>query len=147
MNWAAITAIGTVLAGLALQLAFFQLGALRQDRLRGQISRVGAWAGELVEVPGKPEGRPGAMPVFVRNSSELPVFVQALVLGGRPGRAITSGGAEAAGAFAYVDWANVIDAAGYSWIMRPASPGPPRRIAGTGLPARPLSHKFTRWIS
>jgi hypothetical protein len=32
--WVAITAIGTVLAGLALPLAFIQLGALRQDRLR-----------------------------------------------------------------------------------------------------------------
>lgn len=44
--WVAITAIGTVLAGLALPLAFIQLGALRQDRLRGQISKVGVWVGE-----------------------------------------------------------------------------------------------------
>jgi hypothetical protein len=41
VNWAAITAVGTVLAGLALPLAFFQLGALRQDRLRAQVSKVG----------------------------------------------------------------------------------------------------------
>jgi hypothetical protein len=32
VDWAAIEAVGTVLAGLALPLAFIQLGALRQDR-------------------------------------------------------------------------------------------------------------------
>jgi hypothetical protein len=45
VNWAAVTAIGTVLAGLALPLAFVRLGALRQDRLRAQVSKVGAWTG------------------------------------------------------------------------------------------------------
>lgn len=45
VSWAAVTGIGAVLAGLALPLAFIQLGALRQDRLRAQVSRVGAWTG------------------------------------------------------------------------------------------------------
>lgn len=36
--------VGTVAAGLALPLAFFQLGGLRRDRLRGQVERVAPWA-------------------------------------------------------------------------------------------------------
>jgi hypothetical protein len=58
VNWAAITAIGTVLAGLALPLAFIQLGGLRQDRLRGQVSKVGAWTGTPEQMDEKPVGCP-----------------------------------------------------------------------------------------
>lgn len=47
VDWTAtVTAIGTLLGGLALPLAFIQLAALRQDRLRAQINKVGAWGGD-----------------------------------------------------------------------------------------------------
>jgi hypothetical protein len=76
VSWAAVTAIGTVLGGLALPLAFIQLAALRQDRLRTQVSRVGAWVGE----PERTGEAPGLwkVPVLIRNSSELPVQIDAL---------------------------------------------------------------------
>jgi hypothetical protein len=82
VNWAAITAIGTVLAGLALPLAFIQLGALRQDRLRAQVSKVGAWA----QKPTLLDKRATFwfIPVFVRNSSELPVQIDAVDAAIRP---------------------------------------------------------------
>jgi hypothetical protein len=38
--------VGTVAAGLALPLAFVQLGGLRRDRLRGQVDKVAAWPEE-----------------------------------------------------------------------------------------------------
>ena len=38
-----LTAFGTLAAGLALPLAFIQLGSLRRDRLRGQVDKVAAW--------------------------------------------------------------------------------------------------------
>jgi hypothetical protein len=74
--WVAITAIGTVLAGLALPLAFFQLGALRQDRLRAQVGKVGAWTG----APEQTGEEPGlwTVPVLIRNGSELPVRVDSV---------------------------------------------------------------------
>jgi hypothetical protein len=80
--WVAITAIGTVLAGLALPLALIQLGALRQDRLRAQVSKVGAW----VETPKTiyPESDSWTVPVRVRNGSELPVRVDTIDLVIRP---------------------------------------------------------------
>jgi hypothetical protein len=65
-----VTAIGTVLAGLALPLAFIQLGALRQARLRAQVSKAGAWTG----MPEQTGEEPGlwTIPVLIRNGSELP---------------------------------------------------------------------------
>ncbi len=82
MFWTVTTAIGTVLAGLALPLAFIQLGALRQDRLRAQVSKVGAWA----SAPEQAGEEPGSwtIPVLVRNGSELPVRVNAVDLAVRP---------------------------------------------------------------
>ena len=80
--WAAVTGIGTVLAGLALPLAFIQLGGLRQDRLRGQVSKVGGWAG-TPEQDGE-EARSWSIPVWVRNGSELPVRIDVLDLTIRP---------------------------------------------------------------
>lgn len=74
MPWAAITAIGTVLAGLALPLAFVQLGALRQDRLRAQVSKVGIWLGDIP--PLEPDTQAWNITILIRNSSELPVIVQ-----------------------------------------------------------------------
>jgi hypothetical protein len=77
-----VTAIGTVLAGLALPLAFIQLGGLRQDRLRAQVSKVGAW----VDTPKTmyPESGLWTIPVRIRNSSELPVRVETVDLTIRP---------------------------------------------------------------
>jgi hypothetical protein len=68
-----VTAIGTVFAGLALPLAFIQLRALRQDRLRTQVGKVGAWA----DTPVQGAADPGlwTIPVLIRNGSELPVWV------------------------------------------------------------------------
>ena len=82
MNWAAITAIDTVLAGLALPLAFIQLGALRQDRLREQVSKLGVWA----EVPEATDEEPGSwtISVRIRNGSELPIRVDTVDLIIRP---------------------------------------------------------------
>jgi hypothetical protein len=72
VNWAAVTAIGTVLAGLALPLAFIQLGALRQDRLRAQINKIGVWA----EEDDRPRDGPERWVIlFIQNASELPVEV------------------------------------------------------------------------
>jgi hypothetical protein len=73
-----VTAIRTVLAGLAPQLAFIQLGALRQDRLRGQVSKVGAWV-DTVEQQNEETGS-WTIPVLIRNGSELPVKVDNLDL-------------------------------------------------------------------
>jgi hypothetical protein len=65
-------------AGLALPLAFYQLGALRQDRLRAQVSKVGVWTG----APEQAGEEPGSwtVPVLVRNGSELPVRVDTVDL-------------------------------------------------------------------
>jgi hypothetical protein len=71
-----VTAIGTVFAGLALPLAFVQLGALRRDRLREQVSKVGAWVG-TVEQTGE---ETWAIPALIRNGSELPIRVNAVDL-------------------------------------------------------------------
>jgi hypothetical protein len=75
VNWAAISAIGSVLSGLAILLAFLQLGAQRQDRLRQQVGKIGVWEGDTVKAHETPEGRHWTIPVFIRNSSELPVLV------------------------------------------------------------------------
>ena len=77
-----VTAIGTVLAGLALPLAFIQLGSLRQDRLRAQVSKVGAWVGTVRQMDENTSF--WTIPVLIRNGSELPVRVNALDLAVRP---------------------------------------------------------------
>jgi hypothetical protein len=61
------------LAGSALPVAFVQLGREGQDRLRGQVARVGVWCG-------RPDSGAGGSAVFnvrihVRNASDLPVVV------------------------------------------------------------------------
>ena len=44
MDWATtLTAAGALLGGLALPIAFIQLGAQRRDVLRAQVDKVGAW--------------------------------------------------------------------------------------------------------
>lgn len=86
--WAAITAFGTVLAGLALPLAFIQLRALRQDRLRTQVSKVGAWTGQ----PRRTDEVTSSwtIPLLVRNGSELPVWVNAVGMNIDPGQVVRS---------------------------------------------------------
>lgn len=76
VNWVAVTAVGTVLADLALPLALIQLGALRQDRLRAQVSKVGAWIGTVEQMDEKTGS--WTIPVLIRNGSELPVRVDSV---------------------------------------------------------------------
>lgn len=77
MHWATIiTSTGALLGGLAIVLAFVQLGAQREDRLRAQISNIGVWtkahnAGTSANWP------QWQIALFIRNASELPVVVQA----------------------------------------------------------------------
>ena len=84
--WAVITAIGTVLAGVALPLAFVQLGALRQDRLRAQVSKVGAWVGTVEQIEEETGEETGSwvIPILIRNGSELPVRVDSVDVAIRP---------------------------------------------------------------
>ena len=70
--------VGTVAAGLALPLAFFQLGGLRRDRLRGQVERVAPWAEPPRRLQETRAGVWWSVSVFVRNGSELPVFVDSV---------------------------------------------------------------------
>ena len=45
VHWATIiTSTGALLGGLAIVIAFIQLGGQRQDRLRAQVSKIGPWA-------------------------------------------------------------------------------------------------------
>lgn len=92
VDWAAITAVGTVLAGLALPLAFVQLDAQRRERLRAQVGKVGAWtriSAEFADGESRPATQrtiDGPQPVswkvnlVVRNSSELPVVIHGVDL-------------------------------------------------------------------
>jgi hypothetical protein len=66
---------------LAVPLAFVQLGALRRDQLREQVSKVGAWTGIVGQVGDRPQW---AIPVRIRNSRELPVQVDEVELAVRP---------------------------------------------------------------
>lgn len=77
--------VGALAAGLALPLAFVQLAGLRRDRLRGQVDKVAAWP--EVPAPLKSDGFAEVLwsvPLRVRNSSELPVFVGLVVAEVRP---------------------------------------------------------------
>ena len=105
MDWATtLTAAGALLGGLALPIAFIQLGAQRRDALRAQVDKVGAWhehlgrvfeqrqlsVTEIIDLVPMPEPEPPPGPpqwdltVFIRNSSELPVLVPTLELSVRP---------------------------------------------------------------
>jgi hypothetical protein len=72
--WDAISAIGSVLGGLAIVLAFVQLGSQRRDGLRAQISLIGAWyhIEDARMVPDQPAWQ---IALFIRNASKLPVDV------------------------------------------------------------------------
>jgi hypothetical protein len=73
-----LTAVGSLGAGLALPLAFVQLAGLRRDRLQGQVDRVAAWP-EAPSLQDRVEDvLVWSVPLRVRNSSELPVFVDSV---------------------------------------------------------------------
>jgi hypothetical protein len=78
MHWATtLTALGALLGGLALPIAFLQLGAQRRDRQRAQVGKIGAWA-ECARPGTGRRDEPRAdwlMRLLIRNSSELPVTV------------------------------------------------------------------------
>ena len=60
MHWATIiTSTGALLGGLAIVIAFVQLGSQREDRLRAQISKIGVWtqADDARMAPTGPNGR------------------------------------------------------------------------------------------
>jgi hypothetical protein len=138
MSLAALTAIGTVAAGLALPLAFAQLAALRQDRLRAQISKVGVW----YDLDWPESGTPRLMAIlFVRNASELPVELKRVELNidGKPRISIDRGfvppdetrkweiGAGDPSEIALGE-VSIIDATRRLWDLRPIRGGPARRI-------------------
>jgi hypothetical protein len=136
--WAAVTAIGTILAGLALPLAFIQIGALRQDRLRAQISKVGVWIDMKWTKSETPELQAR---LLVHNASELPVEIKRVELdiNGKP-RMVVSRGTVAPGqtrkygtgagdaSKVTLGVVRIIDAAGRLWDMHPARGGLPRRV-------------------
>jgi hypothetical protein len=75
VHWATIiTSTGALLGGLAIVIAFIQLGNQREDRLRGQVSKIGVWtqADDARMVPDQPEW---LITLFIQNASELPVEV------------------------------------------------------------------------
>jgi hypothetical protein len=136
--WAAVTAIGTVLAGLALPLAFIQIGALRQDRLRAQISKVGVWIDMKWT---KSEPRKLQARLLVHNASELPVEIKRVQLDidGKPRIAFSRGTVAPGQTRKYAIGAGatskptlgvvgIIDAAGRLWDMHPVQGGPPQLV-------------------
>lgn len=75
VHWATIiTSTGALLGGLAIVIAFIQLGNQREDRLRAQISKIGIWteATDPRVASGQPELR---VTLFIHNASKLPVEV------------------------------------------------------------------------
>ena len=77
VHWATIfTSAGVLFGGLAVLLAFIQFRSLREDQLRAQVSKVGVWTGDP-RPPANPAAGPWLIPVFMRNSSQLPVTVKA----------------------------------------------------------------------
>jgi hypothetical protein len=96
VDWTAIIAIGTVLGGLVLPLAFLQLEAQRRDRLRAQVSKIGAWTRIEMEsgqayVPAprilphaETSARRWRVVMSLRNSSELPAVIHRVELSVTP---------------------------------------------------------------
>jgi hypothetical protein len=86
-DWTSIaTAVGSLLGGLALPIAFIQLGQLRSAQARAQIDQVGAWVDrperevperDFSEVRRPPEYGPALWKVtlHILNSSELPILL------------------------------------------------------------------------
>ena len=149
MSWTAVaTALGTLAAGLALPMAVYQLAALREDRLRAQISQVGVWMETTIEEAPQawqgPMGPPRTeIALCIRNSSQLPVdvysvkLVTGLVLHPRDiapdytwTRRLDPDQVAEFASFTTgrVTAMSVMDAARNLWDMRPAEVGRPRRI-------------------
>jgi hypothetical protein len=77
--WATIiTSTGALLGGLAIVLAFVQLGAQHEDRLRAQVSKVSIWT--QTDDTRTSDERTWPITLFIRNTSELPVEVHKVVL-------------------------------------------------------------------
>lgn len=73
MHWATIiTSTGALLGGLAIVIAFIQLGRQREDQLRAQVSKIGVWAEKVALQTDRPEWQ---ITLFIQNASELPVEV------------------------------------------------------------------------
>jgi|SRR5215472_9675416 len=143
MSWAAVTAIGTVLAGLALPLAFIQIGALRRDRLRAQISKIGVWIDMKWTKSETPELQAR---LLIHNASELPVELKRVELDadGKPRMVVRRGTVAPGQTRKYaigagdaskltVGVVRIIDAAGRLWEMRPARGGLPQRVQSRRL--------------
>jgi hypothetical protein len=80
VHWATIiTSTGALLGGLAIVIAFIQLGNQREDRPIAQISKIGVWtrADNLRTAPDQLEWQ---ITLFIQNASELPVEVHAAEL-------------------------------------------------------------------
>ena len=136
--WAAVTAIGTVLAGLALPLAFIQIGALRRDRLRAQVNKVGVWIDMKWAKSEPPELQAR---LLVHNASELPVEIKRVELDvdGKPRMVVSRGTVAPGQTLKYgigagdaskvtLGMVGIIDAAGRLWDMRPVRGGLPQRV-------------------
>jgi hypothetical protein len=102
VNWSAISAIGSVLSGLAVVIAFYQLGSQREDKLRAQISKIGVWA-QADHVRIASERAMWQITLFVKNASELPIEVHVAEL--------------------------AIDTLGYKNVRGSAAGGPPQTYA------------------
>jgi hypothetical protein len=75
MHWATIiTSTGALLGGLAIVIAFIQLGNQREDRLRAQISKIGVWT-QADDARMAPDQAQWQITLFIQNASELPVEV------------------------------------------------------------------------
>jgi hypothetical protein len=75
VHWATIiTSTGALLGGLAIVIAFYQLGRQREDRLRAQISKIGVWA-QADDARMASERPTWQITLFIQNASELPVVV------------------------------------------------------------------------
>jgi hypothetical protein len=65
-----ITSTGALLGGLAVVIAFIQLGNQREDQLRAQISKIGVWTqtDDQRMTPNQPRWQ---ITLFIQNASEL----------------------------------------------------------------------------
>jgi hypothetical protein len=80
VHWATIiTSTGALLSGLAIVIAFIQLGNQREDRLRAQVSKIGIWT-DADDARIDPDDPGWEITLFIRNASELPVEVHGVEL-------------------------------------------------------------------
>jgi hypothetical protein len=85
MDWVAtVTAVGTVFGGLALPIAFIQLGALRSEQQRAQVNQLGVWTDDGDSSPDLPESPCWPVRLLMRNSSSLPLLIDFAAVTVRP---------------------------------------------------------------